>query len=159
MFDIVGIDDLHKKLGRMADAPIKVGKSALTKAGEIVKEKEKEVAKNIHNKYTQQVGWKELKRYPIRKTRRGYLFVDIGIKASKLSKTQQKKDAKNQKDGKHRPTYWDKVRGLYYNHYGFIHNRTGKFVAGTDWMNTAFEESEKQATETIKKEIIKELGL
>lgn len=125
---------------------VKVSKKALKSAGEYVLEVERDVAENRHSKFARPEGAKHLKKFPIR-TYRGSAFIDIGIKG------------KQSKNADTRKTEWDMVRGLYFNHYGFFHNRTGKYIAGSRWMDTAFDKSEKRAFEILSQEMLKELEL
>lgn len=125
---------------------VKVSKKALKTAGEYVLNVEKEVAGNRHSKWARPQGINNLKKFPIR-SYRGSAFIDIGIKGKKT------------KDADKRKTEWDAVRGLYYNHYGFFHNKTGKYVAGSRWMDTAYDKSEEQAFKILSNEMLKEIGI
>lgn len=134
------IDDFEQQ------TKVKVSKNALKKAGEYVLGVEKQVAGGRHNKWARPAGVNNLKKFPIR-SYRGSAFIEIGIKGKKT------------KDAEKRKTEWDAVRGLYYNHYGFFHNRTGKYVAGSRWMDTAFDKSEEQAYKILSNEMLKEIGI
>lgn len=109
--EVQGMDELLKTLKKMHDAPEKVSKQALNKAGEDVKKVEMRVAKEAHDKFSEDVGYKEIKKYGVRTRRQGGQYVDIGFR-SKLTSSQKKKDQANKKAGKSRPTHWDKVKGL-----------------------------------------------
>lgn len=134
------IDDFERQ------SKVKVSKSALKKAGEYVLSVEKDVAGSTHDKWARPAGVNNLKKFPIR-SYRGSAFIDVGIKG------------KRQKDTDKRKTEWDMVRGLFYNHYGFFHNKTGNYVAGSRWMDKAFEQSENEAYKILSNEMLKEIGI
>lgn len=125
---------------------VKTSKKALKTAGEEVLRIEKQVAGGRHSKWARPAGVNNLKKFPIR-SYRGSAFIDIGIKG------------KQSKNSNTRADEWGKVRGLYYNHYGFFHNRTGKYIAGSRWMDTAFDKSEEKAFKILSEEMLKELNL
>lgn len=125
---------------------VKVSKKALKKAGEYVLGVEKDVVKDRHRTWARPEGINNLKKFPIR-SYQGSAFIDIGIKGKKTKNAEKRK------------TEWDAVRGLYYNHYGFFHNKTGKYVAGSRWMDTAYEKSEEQAFKILSNEMLKEIGI
>lgn len=158
MLEIKGMDELIQKLEKMEQTPQKITKKALQKAGEHVKDAEVRVAKSEHNKYWEQVGWKEIKKYGVKTRKKGSQVIDIGLKGKRTA-SQKKKDAKNKASGKSRPTHWDKIKGLWFNNYGFYHNRTGQYVAGSDWIGKAYDESTDEAYEIIRTELLKEMGL
>ena len=160
--EVKGMQELVDTLDNMLKVGDKTSKEALQKAGDYVKDKEVAVAKRVHGKqnnkgYSQDVGWKELKRYPVKMSRKGNKFVDIGIRAS-VSGTQKKKELADAKAGVKRATHWDKIKGLWFNHYGFFHNRTGNYVAGSNWMDSAYEDSVEGAYSIIRENIEKDLG-
>lgn len=156
--ELEGMDKLLDKLKKMNNTPQKVSKQALNKAGEYVRRVQVEVAESTHNKYSEDVGAKELKKFGVKTRKTGSQYIDIGLRGS-LTASQKKKDSANTKAGKSRPTYWDKVKGLYFNNFGFYHNRTGEYITGTDWMGDAYDESSKEAYRIIKEEIVKGLEL
>ena len=120
-------------------ANVKVSKTALKKAGEHVLEVERQVASSTHNKWSRgNVGVENLRKFPIR-SYQGCAFIDIGIKGAK--------------------TDWDKIRGLYFNHYGFHHNKSGQYIAGSRWMDKAYEDSVEKAQKILSEEMLKELDL
>lgn len=155
---VKGMDELLEQLKKMDDAPEKVSKKALQKAGNHVRSVEVEIAKAEHNKYSQNVGWKEIKRYGVRTRKTGSQYVDIGLRG-KVSANQKKKDQANKDSGKSRPTYWDRIKGLWFNNFGFYHNRTGEYVAGTNWIGKAYDESSEEAYRIVKEELVKGMGL
>ena len=117
---------------------LKIGKKALKKAGLHVLKVERKVARRRHYRYSNKVGYKELKNFPLR-NKNGNVLVDIGIKGKKVD--------------------WQKIKGIYYNHYGFWHNKTGQYVAGSRWMDTAYVESVEGAYKIIAHELTKELDV
>lgn len=158
MLEVKGMKELLEKLEKISDAPEKVGKKALQVAGAHVKDVEVEVARKEHKKYSDDVGWKEIKKYGVKKRKSGSQVIDIGLRG-KITASQKKKDLANKKAGKSRPTHWDRVKGLWFNNFGFYHNRTGEYVAGSDWIGKAYDESAERAYAIIREEIIKEMGL
>ena len=124
----------------------KVSKNALKKAGEYVLGVEKDVVGGRHDKWARPMGINNLKKFPIR-SYRGSAFIDIGIKGKKT------------KDAEKRKTEWSAVRGLFYNHYGFFHNKSGQYIAGSRWMDVAYEKSEEQAFKILSNEMLKEIGI
>lgn len=113
---VKGMQELTDTLDKMLKVGDKTSNEALREAGDIVKKKEVEVAKKIHGRlngkgYSEDVGWKELKRYPIKTSRGGNKIVNIGMKAS-ISGTQKKKEIEDSKAGVKRATHWDKIKGL-----------------------------------------------
>lgn len=118
---------------------VKVSKTALKKAGDYVLDVEKNVAGSKHDKWSRgKVGVNNLRKFPIRNYK-GSAFIDVGIKGGKSD--------------------WGAIRGLYYNHYGFFHNKTGKYIAGSRWMDTAYDKAEQQALNILSEEMLKELDL
>ena len=127
------------------------------------KDEEVKVAKKVHGigngkGYSEDIGWKELKRYPVKVGKRGGKFVNIGIRAN-VTATQKKKELADASAGVKRATHWDKVKGLWFNNYGFYHNKTGKYVAGSNWIETAYQNSVEGAYEKVREIIEKDLGL
>lgn len=161
MSQIKGMQELIDKLQKMEDAGNKIANSALREAGEVVKSAEVEEAKKAHtdnSKYSQNVGWKEIKKYNVRLSKKGTKVIDIGLKGSRTP-SQKKKDAKAQASGVARATHWDKIKGLYFNNYGFYHNITGEYVAGSNWLGKAYDKSVDDAYEIIRQKLIKEMEL
>lgn len=158
MLEIKGLDELIKKLEKIEHTPEKITKKALKEAGDHVKKVEVAVAKAEHHRYSENVGWKEIKKYGVRSKKGGSQVIDIGLKGRRTAK-QKKQDAKNKKLGKSRPTHWDKIKGLWFNNYGFYHNRTKQYVSGSNWIGKAYKESSDQAYNIIRDELLKEMGL
>lgn len=148
------IDSLDK-LAKVGDTH---GKKALSKAGDKVKEIEVEVVKETHHKWSQDVGWKELKKYPVKVGKLGGKFINIGIRAN-VTSTQRKKDEKAKQMGDARPTHWDRIKGLWYNNYGFHHVKTGRYIAGSDWISRAYDNSVEEAYRIIREEMEKGMEL
>ena len=156
--EVKGMQQLMDTLDKMEKVGDKTVNKALKEAGDYVKDVEVKVAKSKHNKYSDDVGWRELKRYPIKIGKKGGKFVNIGIRAS-VSGTQKKKELSDAKAGKKRATHWQKICGLWFNHYGFYHNRTGEYIAGSNWMESAYDDSVEGAYKIIREKIEKDLGL
>lgn len=155
---VKGMQDLVDQLDKMAKVGDKHVNKALNKAGEKVKKTEIEVAERVHNKYSQKVGVKEIKKYPIKVGKRGGKFINIGIRTN-VTASQRRKDEANKKAGKSRATHWDRVKGLFYNNYGFHHNRSGTYIAGSDWLGQAYEESVEEAFREMKETLEEGMGL
>lgn len=160
---VKGMQELTDTLDMMLKVGDKTAKSSLAKAGDYVKKKEVSTAKRVHGTgngkgYSEDVGWKEIKRYPVKIGKKGGKFVNIGFRAS-VSGKQRKKEESDSKAGVKRATHWDKIKGLWFNHYGFYHNRTGQYVAGSQWMDSAFDDSVDGAFRIIREDIERGLGL
>ena len=139
MVKVEGIQELVAKLQYMQEIPNKVGNKLLRQAGDHVKEVEVETAKKTHHLYSKDVGWQEIKRLPIRSYRSGNKYIDIGVRD--------------------RGGDWDKIKGLVFNNYGFRHNLTGRYIAGSNWIRTAYDDSSEQAYRIIREGLLKELKL
>lgn len=156
MLKIQGMQQLVDRLEKMEDAGKRASNVALKKAGEVVKAEQVEQAKKIHNKYSEHIGYNEIKKYQVKVGKTGKRTIDIGLKAPKNSKSKKKNSASTYTT---RTTHWDKIKGLVFNNYGFYHNRTGQYVAGSNWMGKAYDNSCDEAYRVMTNEIIKELGL
>lgn len=155
---VKGMQEIIDQLDKMEKVGDTHGKKALQEAGDYVKEIEVQVAKTTHNKYSENVGWQELKRYPVKIGKQGGKFVNIGIRAS-VSGKQKKKEKADMDAGVSRATHWDKIKGLWFNNYGFFHNRTGEYVAGTDWIGKAYDRSVEGAYQRVREELEKGMEL
>ncbi len=118
--EVKGMQQLVDTLDKMLKVGDKTAKQALQEAGDYVKDEEVKVAKRVHGRgngknYSEDVGWKELKRYPVKIGKKGGKFVNIGIRAS-VSGNQKKKEMADAQAGVKRATHWEKVRGLWFNH-------------------------------------------
>lgn len=153
-----GFQELIDHLDGLAKVGETHGKQALQEAGDIVRRIEVDVAKHTHKKYSQKVGFNELKKYPIRNGKLGGKYLSVGIKTTQ-TKSQKKKDEANVKAGKSRPTHWDKVKGLFFNNYGFYHNKTGAYIAGSNWIDEAFDKSRDEAYEKVREVLEKGMDL
>lgn len=160
---VEGMQEMVDTLDKMLKVGDKTANEALKQAGDYVKDEEVKVAKKVHGigngkGYSEDIGWKELKRYPVKVGKRGGKFVNIGIRAN-VTTTQKKKELADASAGVKRATHWDKVKGLWFNNYGFYHNKTGKYVAGSNWIETAYQNSVEGAYEKVREIIEKDLGL
>lgn len=136
------IDDLDQ-LNLITKIP---ADNALAQAGEVVKKAQIAAANRNHGPYSEDVGNKEIKRYNVKINRAtGNKFVSIGLKGKGSGSSGSSKD---------RSTQWGKVRGLWFNNYGFMNARTGTYVAGSDWMGEAYDNSVDKAYETIKNNLL-----
>ena len=153
--DVKGIQELIDYFDKIGNKS--VPKKALKKAGNHVREVEKRVAKSRHDKYSRrngESGVNHLKSFPPR-IRKNKGFIDIGLKDTKAP--------------------WDSIKGLYFNHYGFYHNgwhkdgtaenrikngtKKGKYIAGSRWMDSAYEESREKAYELLEEGLLEGLDL
>ena len=153
--EVKGIQELIDYFDKIGNKS--VPKKALKKAGNHVREVEKRVAKSRHDKYSRrngESGVNHLKSFPPR-IRKNKGFIDIGLKDTKAP--------------------WDSIKGLYFNHYGFYHNgwhkdgtaensikngvKKGKYIAGSRWMDSAYEESREKAYELLEEGLLEGLDL
>lgn len=153
--DVKGIQELIDYFDKIGNKS--VPKKALKKAGNHVREVEKRVAKSRHYEYSRrngESGVNHLKSFPPR-IRKNKGFIDIGLKDTKAP--------------------WDSIKGLYFNHYGFYHNgwhkdgtaenrikngvKKGKYIAGSRWMDSAYEESREKAYELLEEGLLEGLDL
>lgn len=95
------VSDYFDKMSKLGDKTVN---KALNDAGNKVREIEADVAKNTHRKYSERVGYNEIKKYPIRTGKMGSKYVSVGIKAKATSRQK----------GHTRSTHWDRVKGLLY---------------------------------------------
>lgn len=150
-----GVDELLKKLEKMQNAPEKVGEKALKAGAEIVKKTEINTVKKLHKKYSENIGWQEIKTFDIKRRRNGAKIIQTGIRG-----TQTKRRAANKKPGKQkRSTHWDKIRGLWFNNFGFYNVKTGKYVAGSNWIQKSYDDSKDKAYGKIKEVVLREMDL
>lgn len=146
--EIEGMQELIDKLKKLDKVGNKVCNKALKTAGEEVRKVQENVAKRTHNKYSEKVGYQELKVHGIKNRKSGGKAVDIGLRV--------KGGTEKTGTGK-RSSQWDRAKGLWFNNYGFYHNLTGKYITGSDWMGTAYEESSDKAYKIIKDNLIQGL--
>lgn len=156
-----GMTKLINKLDRMSKAPAKVVDKALQEAGEHVKKVEVKVVKQTHDKWSENVGYKEIQTFKIKARRNGSKIIQIGVRGSQKGTPTKSKKGKSSKSGTSRPrnNHWNKIRGLWFNNYGFYHNKTGKYVAGSNWIGKSYEQSKKRAYQIIEETILKEMNL
>lgn len=157
-----GMKALLDKLEKMSDLSEEQMDEALKEGAKVVKKTEVDLVKKLHNEYSEDVGWKEIQTYKIKKRRNGARIIQTGIRAKvSKGKAPSKNSGKAPKSGYSKPrnTHWNRVRGLWFNNYGFYHNRTGKYVAGSNWIGKAYENSKEEAYKRIRKKVLKELDL
>ncbi|MEG0908770.1 MAG: hypothetical protein RSH78_00205 [Bacilli bacterium] len=138
-FEVKGMQELIDKLQHIQDTPRRIGNKVLNDAAKVVKEVETNVAYNAHRPYSEDVGHKEIKKFGIRTYRSGAKYVDIGLRGSGAD--------------------WSKIKGLYFNNYGFYHNKSGRYIAGSNWIEQAYEQSREDAYKIIKDGLIREMRL
>lgn len=155
--DVKGIQELIDYFDKIGNKS--VPKKALKKAGEHVRKVEVEVAKSTHGKYSRknaESGFNHIKSFPPR-IRKGKGYIDIGLK------------------DKGKKSNWGSIRGLYFNHYGFYHNgwhkegtaenrikkgqKKGKYIAGSRWMDTAYDKSSETAYKLLEEGLLEGLDL
>jgi len=147
-----GMDELLNRLQNISDAPQKVMNKALEEGGDIVLKKEKEVAVRIHKS---KVGVTVLKKLKVKKRKNGKgSYIDVGLRANATNSK-----SSGYGNSRKRATEWDKARGLWFNNWGFFHNFTGKYVSGSNWIQTAYDEIVEGAHNAIKGEILKAMDL
>lgn len=146
-----GIDELIKKLENMQKAPDKVVDKALKAAAEIVKETEIATVKKLHNKYSEDIGYKEIKTFSVKRTKTGAKIIQTGIRGSQNKKRRAAKGR--------RSDHWSRIRGLWFNNFGFYNEKTGKYVAGSNWIGKSFEDCKDKAYEKMKEVVLRELDL
>lgn len=148
---VSGMQELIDHFDKMNN--LKAPKKALVEAGKHIKEVEQKTALEKHKKYSKNIGNKYIKAFPVRSYKKS-LFIDIGLRSAGAG------------------AEWDKIKGLYFNHYGFYHNgwnnegtrenrikngRTGKYIAGSRWLDTAFERGKEKAYKIIEEELLKQV--
>ena len=153
--DVKGIQELIDYFDKIGNKS--VPKKALKKAGNHVKQVEKQVAQSRHSRYSRNngaSGVNHIQSFPPR-MRKNKGYVDIGLKDKKAP--------------------WDSIRGLYFNHYGFYHNgwhkegtaenrikngkQKGKYIAGSRWMDNAYDKSSDRAYELLEQGLLEGLDL
>lgn len=127
------LSDYFDKIGKVGEKPVN---RALNAAGDKVKEIEVGVVRSTHHRYSTGAGSRELRKYPIVRGKGGNKIIKIGIKNKNVD--------------------FNKIRGLYFNNYGFYHNRTGRYITGSNWLGKAREKALPVAYKTIKEELMKE---
>lgn len=154
--EVKGIQELIDHFDKICNTS--VPKKALKKAGEYVKDVEVKTARSEHREYSRnnsESGINHLKTYTPR-IKKGKGYIDVGLK---------------EKGGK---SSWNNIRGLYFNHYGFYHNgwhsegtaenrkkngKKGKYIAGSRWMDTAYDNSSEKAYKLLEEGLLEGLDL
>lgn len=110
---------------------------------------EVEVATRMHSsERSEHIGVEYLKRFPVKILRNGNRIVSIGIRG-RQTKSSMKQDQINIQNGDSRPTYWDKIKGLWFQNYGYVEWKTGRYYSGSHWIDIAYEESAEEAYRII----------
>lgn len=94
----------------MATDGEKVCQKALKVAGEEVRKIEVQTAIEKHDKYSEKIGYKEIKVLPMYGARNKKIC-PVGIRV-RFTPKQAAKQSALKASGKYRATYWDKVKGL-----------------------------------------------
>lgn len=123
--NVKGLDDLLSKLDRLGNVGQKVGKKAVRSGLNIILKQQKIDAP----KYTGNSA-KKLRVTKVKQYKGGTVWGATGI------------NSKN----------WEECKSLFFQHYGYIHNRSGKKIKlHVGWMTDAFEKAKNKAqAEMIK---------
>lgn len=139
--EVLGMEELIDKLNKYHEAPKKAGNTALKNAAEVMLKGERETLLRMHKKdRSTGKGAANLKVGGIKTYASGSKFVGIGFTKEKMSGAN-----------------WDDIKGAYFNNYGWYNNRGGKYVAGSNWMGVAFENSHNECYRIIKDSLMAEL--
>ena len=157
-----GMQELIKRLEKMQNLSDEQMDKALIEGAKIVKKVEVDTVKKLHHEYSEDVGWKEIQTFKVKRRRNGARIIQTGVRAKR---SKGKKPAENRgkapKSGFSRPrdTHWNKIRGLWFANYGFYHNKTGNYIAGTNWIGKSYEDSKDKAYDNIRRVVLKEMDL
>ena len=130
---IEGFDELLNDLERLGDVGKKVGKKAVQNASKIVLEQmKKDAPRSGDNDH----GSESLKVTNIKTYKTGTVVSKTGIDSSN----------------------WEDAKGLYFNHYGFEHWKSGKLIdVHIGWMDNSFNKVKEEAYKSIEKEVLSEI--
>ncbi|MDY3960171.1 HK97-gp10 family putative phage morphogenesis protein [Romboutsia timonensis] len=130
--EIKGIEELQAKLEALGKVGDKVEGTAVKKGAKVVLDHFKKNAPKDSGNSRNALKVTSTKRF-----KNGGLWSQVGIDGSN----------------------WDKTKGLYFQHYGYLNHATGKRVnKNVGWMSEEFAKVEKYASETIINEVQKELN-
>lgn len=122
-----GFDELMNDLKNLGNVGNKIGRQAVQEGAQIVLKQQKSDAPrdaNSNNHGSDELNIAKIKKY----AKSGTVVARIGITSEN----------------------WEKVKGLYFNHYGFEHHISGKFVAPhVGWMNDSFKKCKEKAAKTM----------
>ena len=138
---IEGIDELVSKLETLGLAGSKAANKSLKKAGKVIVDQQKQDGprhspgpangKSMHGADALKVG-------RIRTSKSKNKYVQIGITDSAV---------------------WDYAKGIYFQHHGFYNHLSGKFVAGSQWMDKSFAKAKGTAAKVLIDALKKEVKL
>ena len=124
--ELTGFDDLIKDLNNLGNVGNKISKKAVQAGAKIVLEQEKKDAPR--NSSGSGHAADKLKITKIKKYKSGTTVGKIGIDSSN----------------------WEEVKWLFFQHYGFEHHISGKFVAPhVGWMNDSFKKCKEKAAKVM----------
>ena len=124
--ELNGFDELISDLNNLGSIGNKIGKQAIEEGAKIVLEQQKKDAPRSgdDDHGADKLDITEIKKY----TKSGTVVGRVGISSDN----------------------WEFTKGLYFNHYGFEHYKSGKMVdVHIGWMNDSFKKCKEKASEKI----------
>lgn len=124
--ELNGFDELISDLNNLGSIGNKIGKQAIEEGAKIVLEQQKKDAPRSgdDDHGADKLDITEIKRY----AKSGTIIGRVGISKEN----------------------WESVKGLYFQHYGFEHYKSGKIVdIHIGWMNDSFKKCKEKASEVI----------
>ena len=122
-----GFDELVNDLNNLGAIGNKIGKQAIEEGAKIVLEQQKKDAprdKNDSKHGADKLDITEIKKY----AKSGTVVGRVGISSDN----------------------WEFTKGLYFNHYGFEHYKSGKMVnVNVGWMNDSFKKCKEKAAKVM----------
>ena len=141
--EIKGMQELIDKLNRYHKTPNRVGNKALKEAAKTMLESEKSTLLRMHKKdRATGKGAKHLKVGNIKTYSSGSRFVGVGFTEDMLGSGEN----------------WKNVKGAYFVHYGYHEHKSGKYIAGSNWLGVAFDNASSGCYNIIKSTILAELN-
>lgn len=141
--EIKGMAELIDKIERYHESPKKVGNKALKEASNIMLDSERATLLKMHNKdRSTGKGAKNLKVGRIRSYAGGSKYVGVGFTKDKIG------------DGEN----WKNIKGAYFAHYGYHEHRSGKYMAGSNWLGVAFDNASSACYNVIKSTLLAEFN-
>lgn len=138
--ELIGMSELIDKLEKYHEAPKRAANKALRSASEVMLESEKKTLLSMHKKdRATGKGAKNLKIGKIKTYSSGNKYIGIGFTKDMLGN-------------------WNDIKGAYMQHYGYYEHKSGKYMAGSNWLGVAFEDASKKSYEIIKDTLISELN-
>ena len=125
--ELSGFDELISELNNLGAIGHKIGKQAIEEGAKIVLEQQKKDAprdKNDSKHGADKLDITEIKKY----AKSGTVVGRVGISSDN----------------------WEFTKGLYFNHYGFEHYKSGKMVnVHVGWMNDSFKKCKEEAAKVM----------